>query len=194
MIYGYARVSTKGQARDGNSLEAQEKTLREHGAEIIYKDSFTGTKKHRPELDKLLNVLKEGDTLVVVKLDRIARSTIQGCELMNELFAKGVAVNVLNMGMMDNSNTGKLIRSIFFAFAEFERDMIVERTSEGKAVAREREDYREGRPVKEIPDFEKFLKKQKDGLMTVGECCKALGIGRSTWYAKAKENNNGMFN
>ena len=187
MIYGYARVSTKGQASDGNGLEVQEKALREHGAEIIYKDSFTGTKKHRPELDKLLSVVKEGDTVVVVKLDRIARSTIQGCELMNELFDKGVAVNVLNMGMMDNSTTGKLIRSIFFAFAEFERDMIVERTSEGKAVAREREDFREGRPAKEVPDFEKFLKKQKDGLMTVEECCKALGIGRSTWYAKAKE-------
>jgi DNA invertase Pin-like site-specific DNA recombinase len=65
--------------------------------------------------------------------------------------------------------------------------MIVEITSEGKAVAREREDYREGRPAKEIPDFEKFLKKQKDGLMTVNECCQALGIGRSTWYAKARE-------
>ena len=187
MIYGYARVSTKGQAKDGNSLEAQEKALREHGAEIIYKDSFTGTKKHRPELDKLLSVVKEGDTVVVVKLDRIARSTIQGCELINELFAKGVAVNVLNMGMMDNSNTGKLIRSIFFAFAEFERDMIVERTSEGKAIAREREDFREGRPAKEIPDFEKFLKKQKDGQLSVSQCCAALSISRSTWYAKAKE-------
>jgi DNA invertase Pin-like site-specific DNA recombinase len=187
MIYGYARVSTKGQERDGNGLEAQERVLREHGAEIIYKDSFTGTKKHRPELDKLLSVVKDGDTVVVVKLDRIARSTIQGCELMNELFAKGVAVNVLNMGMMDNSTTGKLIRSIFFAFAEFERDMIVERTSEGKAVAREREGFREGRPTKEIPDFEKFLKKQKDGQMTVNECCKALGIGRSTWYDRVRE-------
>ena len=187
MIYGYARVSTKGQERDGNGLETQERLLKEHGAEVIFKDSFTGTKKHRPELDKLLKVVKAGDTVVVVKLDRIARSTIQGCELMNELFAKGVAVNVLNMGMMDNSTTGKLIRSIFFAFAEFERDMIVERTSEGKAVAREQEGYREGRPAKEIPDFEKFLKKQKDGLMTVDECCEALGIGRSTWYARARE-------
>ena len=192
MIYGYARVSTKGQERDGNSLAAQEKVLREHGAEVIYKDSFTGTKKHRPELDKLLSVVKEGDTVVVVKLDRIARSTIQGCELMNELFDKGVAVNVLNMGMMDNSTTGKLIRSIFFAFAEFERDMIVERTSEGKAVAREREDFREGRPTKEVPDFEIFLKKQKDGQMTVSECCKALGIGRSTWYDKARAYNTGV--
>lgn len=187
MIYGYARVSTKGQANDGNGLEVQEKLLREHGAEVIYKDSFTGTKKHRPELDKLLSVVKEGDTVVVAKLDRIARSTIQGCELMNELFEKGVSVNVLNMGMMDNSTTGKLIRSIFFAFAEFERDMIVERTREGKEVARQRDDYREGRKPKEMPDFEIFAKKQKDGTMTVSECCEALNISRSTWYAKLKE-------
>lgn len=187
MIYGYARVSTKGQAKDGNSLEAQEKTLMEHGVKILYKDSFTGTKKHRPELDKLLSVVKEGDTVVVTKLDRIARSTTHGCELIKSLLDKGVAVNVLNLGMMDNSPNGKLIRTIFFAFAEWERDMIVERTSEGKEIARERDDYHEGRPTKVIHDFEKFLKKQKDGLMTVEECCKALGIGRSTWYAKAKE-------
>ena len=89
--------------------------------------------------------------------------------------------------MMDNSPNGKLIRTIFFAFAEWERDMIVERTSEGKEIAREREDYREGRPAVEIPEFKKFLKKQKEGLMTVDECCKVLGIGRSTWYARARE-------
>ena len=187
MIYGYARVSTKGQAKDGNSLEGQEKALKEHGAEIIYKDSFTGTKKHRPELDKLLSVVKEGDTVVVTKLDRIARSTTHGCELIKSLLDRGVAVNVLNLGMMDNSPNGKLIRTIFFAFAEWERDMIVERTSEGKEIAREREDFREGRPTKEIPDFEKFLKKQKDGEMTVSECCAALGINRSTWYDRVRK-------
>ena len=186
MIYGYARVSTRGQQRDGNSLEAQVKALQEHGATVIYKDSFTGTKKHRPELDKLLSVIKEGDTVIVTKLDRIARSTTHGCELIKALLAKGVAVNVLNLGMMDNSPNGKLIRTIFFAFAEWERDMIVERTSEGKEIAREREGFREGRPTKEVPNFEKFLKKQKDGLMTVDECCKMLGIGRSTWYARAR--------
>lgn len=65
MIYGYARVSTKNQAKDGNSLEAQEKALRAAGASKIYTDAFTGTKTHRPEFEKLLHVLKEGDTLVV---------------------------------------------------------------------------------------------------------------------------------
>ena len=72
MIYGYARVSTKGQAKDGNSLEAQEAALREAGAEIVYADAFTGTKTHRPELDKLMEVIQSGDKLVVIKLDRVA--------------------------------------------------------------------------------------------------------------------------
>lgn len=148
MIYGYARVSTKGQAKDGNSLESQEQTLKENGAEKIYSDSFTGTKIDRPQLDELLSQLKSGDTLVVTKLDRIARSMTQGSELVNELIEKGVRVHILNIGMMDNTPSSKLIRNIFFSFAEFERDMIVERTQEGKAIAKTKEGFKEGRPKK----------------------------------------------
>lgn len=148
MVYGYARVSTKGQAKDGNSLEAQEKALKEHGATQIYSDAFTGTKAHRPELDKLIEQISEGDTLVVTKLDRIARSATQGTELIQSLLDKGVKVHILNMGILDNTPTGKLIRNILFAFAEFERDMIVERTQEGKAIAKQSPDYTEGRPKK----------------------------------------------
>lgn len=147
MIYGYARVSTKGQAKDGNSLEVQEKLLKGAGATKIYADAFTGTKADRPEFEKLLEVLQDGDTLVVTKLDRFARSMSQGSELVSELIERGVKVNILNIGMMDNAPASKLIRNIFFAFAEFERDMIVERTQEGKAIAKQKEDYREGRPV-----------------------------------------------
>lgn len=147
MKYGYARVSTKGQAKDGNSLEAQEKALLSAGAEIIYSDVFTGTKAERPEFERLLKVLQEGDTLVVTKLDRFARSATQGMGLIQSLLDKGIVVHVLNMGLLDNTPTGKLIRSVMLAFAEFERDMIVERTSEGKAIARQNPDYREGRPV-----------------------------------------------
>lgn len=147
MIYGYARVSTKGQAKDGNSLEAQEKALREKGATEIYADTFTGTKSHRPELDKLLDKIGEGDTLMVTKLDRVARSATQGIELVNNLLDKGVIVNILNMGVMDNNSTGRLIRTVMLAFAEFERDMIVERTQEGKAIAKQNPNFKEGRPV-----------------------------------------------
>lgn len=148
MIYGYARVSTKGQAKDGNSLEAQEIALRLAGAIEIYADAFTGTKANRPELDKLLAVMQSGDTMVVTKLDRIARSATQGIALIQSLLDRGIVVHVLNMGLMDNTPTGKLIRNIMLAFAEFERDMIVERTQEGKAIAKQNPDFKEGRPKK----------------------------------------------
>lgn len=139
-VYGYARVSTTTQ-----ELEVQIQALEKNGASVIYQEKFTGTKTDRPKLNKLLSVLQEGDTLMVTKLDRIARSATQGSELVKELIAKGIKVHILNMGLLDNTPASKLIRNIFFAFAEFERDMIVERTQEGKAIARQNPDYREGR-------------------------------------------------
>ncbi len=148
MFYGYARVSTKGQARDGNSIEGQTNALTDAGAEKIYCDSFTGTRIDRPEFDKLKTQLKEGDKLIVTKLDRFARSASQGSELIESLIEKGVTVHILNLGIMDNTPTGKLIRTIMLGFAEFERDMIVQRTAEGKAVARQKRDFKEGRPRK----------------------------------------------
>lgn len=153
MIYGYARVSTKGQAKDGNSLEAQEKVLRESGANEIYVDAFTGTKTDRPEFDKLMDKIQKGDTLIVTKLDRFARSMSQGSELVSDLIEKGIKVYILNIGVMDNTPASKLIRNVFFAFAEFERDMIIERTADGKAIAKQNPDFKEGRP-------KKFSKKQ----------------------------------
>ena len=184
MIYGYARVSTKGQARDGNSLEGQTNSLTEAGAVKIYYDSFTGTKIDRPEFDKLKAKLRPGDTLIVTKLDRFARSASQGSQMIEALIAQGVTVHILNLGVMDNTPTGKLIRNIMFSFAEFERDMIVERTQEGKAIARDKGIRVDGRPKKDVPIdiFQKFREKQKGGEMTVAECCAALDISRSTWY------------
>ena len=188
MLYGYARVSTKGQAKDGNSLEAQERLLRDNGAVEIYHDAFTGTKVDRPELTKLLEMLKDGDTLMVTKLDRLGRSLSKTSELITELIEKGVTINILNLGVLNNSSMNTLLRNVLLAFAQFERDMIVERTSEGKAICREtKADWREGRKSIELPDFEKFLEKQKEGSMTVNECCEELGISRSTWFARCRE-------
>jgi DNA invertase Pin-like site-specific DNA recombinase len=93
----------------------------------------------------LLSVLKEGDTLVVTKLDRFARSAGDAIDIVKGLFEKGVRVHILNMGLVENTPTGKLIFTIMSAFAEFERDMIVERTQEGKAIAKQKDDFREGR-------------------------------------------------
>ena len=179
MVYGYCRVSTKGQAKDGNSIEAQEAAVREAGAEEIYADAFTGTKKHRPQLDKLLKVIQDGDKVVVTKLDRIARSATQGIALIDTMLDKGVTVHILNMGIMDNTPTGKLILTIMLAFAEFERDMIVERTQEGKAIAKQNPDFTEGRP-------KKFNQKQVDHALELlkshsyKEVSQLTGVSKST--------------
>lgn len=189
MVYGYARVSTKGQAKDGNSLGAQRDALVAAGAQKIFADSYTGKKIDRPEFDKLKAALHKGDKLIVTKLDRFARSAAQGSQLIEELIKQGITVQVLNIGIMDDTPTGRLIRNIMLSFAEFERDMIMERTQEGKAIAREKGVRVDGRPKLNIPDevFKKFLKNQKDGKMSVSQCCRELGISRQTWYNYVKE-------
>lgn len=148
MIYGYARVSTYAQAKDGNSLEAQSQELKKAGAEEIFSDTFTGTVTERPKLDQLLAQMRFGDTIIVTKLDRIARNLKQGIELIDTLNERGITVNVLNIGVIDNAPTGKLIRNIMLSLAEWERDMIIQRTQEGKEIARQNPEYREGRPQK----------------------------------------------
>lgn len=186
MIYGYARVSTNGQEKNGNSLEAQENQLRAAGAEKIYKDSFTGKSTDRPELKKLLKVLKEGDTLVITKLEKVARSIIQGSELITELLQREIKVNILNIGVMDNTPSSKLIRNIFFSFAEFERDMIIERTKEGKAIARTKEGFKEGRPPKYTKDQIKTALKYLE-THSYKETEKAFNMSKSTLIRAKKE-------
>ena len=148
MIYGYARVSTAGQQTRGNSLEAQSAQLQEAGAQKIFSDAITGTTTNREQLEQLLNLLSAGDTLIVTRLDRLARSLSQGAELIDGLIDRGVTVNILNIGIMDNQPSSRLIRNVFLSFAEFEKDMIRERTAEGRAVARTKPGYREGRRPK----------------------------------------------
>ena len=95
MTYGYGRVSSPGQAKDGNSLEAQEKLLKENGATKIYLDTFTGTKIDRPKLNKLLSEIQPGDVLVVSKLDRLGRSLSKTSELITELLDKDITINAI---------------------------------------------------------------------------------------------------
>ena len=190
MKYGYARVSTYTQKRDGNSLEYQESKLKEEGCEKIFVDAYTGTKSERPEFNKLLNELQEGDMLVVTKLDRFSRSASDGIKLIDSLLAKGVKVYILNMGLMDNTPTGKLIRNIFLSFAEFERDMIVERTQEGKAIAKQNPNFKDGR-------HDKYSKKQidhaislKESGMSYKQVTEVTGISKATLCRKIKQRMN----
>lgn len=174
MKYGYARVSTTHQ-----DLQGQMEQLKNENCDVIYKDKFTGTKKDRPEFTKLLNLLQEGDTLVITKLDRFARSTLDGIETIKELFNRGIKVHVLNMGLVEDTPTGRLIFSVMMSFAEFERDMIIERTQEGKAIAKLDPNFKEGRPVKhKKPAIEHAL--QLLETQTYKQVEEKTGISKST--------------
>ena len=192
MKYGYGRVSSKGQRLYGTSYQEQKDILLEHEVQAVnfYTDTYTGKKMSREGLDNVLSILAPGDELVVCKLDRLARTAAEGSLLVKKLVDMGVKVNILNMGIADNTPMGRLMVTILFAFAEYERDMIVERTTSGKAYKREHEpSYREGRKPVTIDkvQFQKIAQKQKEGSMTVNDCCRELKISRSTWYNKLKE-------
>ena len=185
-IYGYARVSTVGQAKDGNSLEAQKSILKSAGATEIYIDTFTGTKMERPEFDRLNMLLQDGDTLIVTKLDRFARTVGQASELITNLIDRGITVNVLNLGILDNSSISVLMRNILLSFAQFERDMIVQRTQEGRAIARTKEGYREGRPKKYTgAQLRHAMELLKDHSYT--QVARMTGISKSTLIREKKK-------
>ena len=187
MIYGYARVSSIGQAKDGNSLEAQHEALTERGCSEIYSEAYTGTTTYRPELAKILSKIQNGDTLIVTKLDRFSRSAAEGVALIKQLHEKGIIIEILNMGRADNTPMGKLMVTMLLAFAEFEHDQIIERLATGKAVAKAHGKRTDGRRAIEVPDFEMYLQKQKNGELSVVDCCKNLGISKSTWYNRVRE-------
>ena len=188
MIYGYVRVSTQGQT-DGNSYEDQTNLIkgRYSDAQIFY-EAESGAEL-RPVFLEILEKIQKGDVLVVTKLDRFCRATKEGLEYIDALRAKGVILHILNMGIVEDTPMGRMIVTNLLAFAEFERAMILERTSAGKAIARKSPEWREGRKPLTIPNLEEFYNEYKKGTMTVVECCKRLNISRGTWYNKVAELN-----
>ena len=181
MIYGYARVSTMGQ-----DLESQIEELKRKGCEVVYSEKYTGTQTDRPKFNELIEKLQEGDTLMVTKLDRFARSAIQGSELVKDLLSRGIIVHIINMGTLDNTPASKLVRNIFFSFAEFERDMIVERTQEGRRYAKENNpNFKEGRPRVAKPQMDRAMKMLVDEGLSYKEVAEQTGISKATVYREA---------
>jgi len=181
MKYGYARVSTVHQ-----DLKSQINLLRQQGCtqENIYEDKFTGTKKDRPAFNRLLEELDEGDQLYVTKIDRLARSITDLSNIVQGLQEKKVSISFIkdNIEFMTGSEQNSmqtLLFNVLGSFAQFERDLIIERTSEGKEIARNNPDYKEGRPTK-------FSKKQKEHALsllkshTYNEVEELTGISKST--------------
>lgn len=190
-ILGYCRVSSKGQL-DNNSLEQQEEEiLNKYSSAEIFKEQFTGTTTDRPIFNSLVNSLKENDILVVTKLDRLARNTEEGIHLVQDLFNKGVSVHVLNVGLLENTTMGKFFLTTLLAVAEMERNTIIERTQTGKAIARTKEGYKEGRP-------QKFTNKQLEHALSLlsinggdksySEVVEITGISKSTLIRENNKN------
>jgi DNA invertase Pin-like site-specific DNA recombinase len=142
MIIGYARVSTLEQ-----NEALQTDALDKAGCERLFTDHASGAKAHRPELDRLLDVIREGDTLVVWKLDRLGRSVQNLVDLMNLLQSRGVGFRSLTENMDTTTPGGVLVFNVFAAMAQFERDLIRERTNAGLRAARAR-GHKGGRPSK----------------------------------------------
>lgn len=181
MIYGYCRVSTRGQAKDGNSLDAQEQEiLARYETAEIYKEAYTGTTTDRPVFSEVVEKLQENDMLVVAKLDRLARNTVEGIQIVREIFKKKASVHVLNVGLLEDTSMGQFFITTLLAVAELERNQIVERCQTGKAIAKQNPNFREGRPKK----FKKAQINQALELLDQGksykEVCEIMGMSKST--------------
>lgn len=177
MLIGYARVSTRDQ-----KPHLQIDALHQAGCERIFEETASGAKRERPELKATLDFMREGDTLVVWKLDRLARSTRQLLETVEHLEQRGIGLKILTQNIDTTSPGGRLTFTVFSAISEFEREIIRERTRAGLDAARSR--GRTGGRPKALS--EKDLKQARalltDPEITVEDVARRLGVGASTLY------------
>ena len=177
MLIGYARVSTNEQ-----NLDLQRDALERAGCDLIFDDHVSGTKARRPGLEQALSHLRAGDTLVVWRLDRLGRSLRHLIDTVTDLQGKGVGFKSLTENIDTTTTGGRLVFNIFASLAEFEPDIIRERTQAGLASARAR-GRKGGRPRALTDKQVEMLKRlAADPNNKVDEICQALGISRKTFY------------
>lgn len=180
MIYGYARVSTSDQ-----NLDRQKDALEKHGIDLLFCEKMSGTKKNRPELDKMLSVLQDGDTIVIESLSRLGRSVKNLAELMELFNSKNVRLISLKETIDTTSSTGRLLFTILSSLAQFERDVLVERTREGLNAARARGRLG-GRPKSDKDSITKAIALYNTKQYTLKEITDLTGISKSTLYRSIK--------
>jgi DNA invertase Pin-like site-specific DNA recombinase len=183
---GYARVSTGLQ-----NLNLQEDRLNQYGCEKIFSDHISGKKSKRPGLDKAIEFARSGDTIVVWRLDRLGRNMEDLITLVNELNNRGVSFHSLeeNITMDKSSSTGQLLFHLFAAFAEFERNLILERSSAGRMAARARGRYG-GRPEKLNKQDLTLLKTLYDNGTPIKTIAEQWKVSRTTIYRYLNKLNN----
>ena len=174
---GYARVSTHEQ-----SLDAQIDSLKRAGCQRIYCDKVSGSKSDRPQLDRLQDSLRCGDTLVLWRLDRLGRSLRDLINWVEWLEETGVTLHSLNEQIDTSHHTGKLVFHLFAALAEFERDLIRERTLAGLAAARARGRLGGRKAKLNASDIRQLKAMHKDHSISIGKICERFGIAKTTLY------------
>lgn len=181
MTYGYARMSALDQ-----NLDRQVIMLKQCGINELFTEKMSGAKKNRPELDRLLAQLKAGDTVIVESLSRLGRSTKNLVELVETFQAKGVQLVSLKESIDTGTPSGKLLFTLMSAIAEFERDVIAERTAEGLRSARAK-GHAGGRPRTKKEKLVQALRLYTTGEYILKEIEELTGVKKSTLYRYMKE-------
>jgi DNA invertase Pin-like site-specific DNA recombinase len=186
-LVGYSRVSTREQ-----KLDLQLDALKQHGCTKIFMEKESGGKSDRPELNAALGYLRHGDTLVVTKLDRLARSTFDLHRIAKQLDERGIHLVILKQNIDTSTPAGKLMFTMLGAVAEFEKDLINERTAEGRARAKAKGTHmgRKGQDEKQVKKALALFEARADNGLSVNEISSMTGVPRSTIYAKKKEQTN----
>ena len=180
MKIGYIRVSTQEQ----NTMR-QEVLMESLGVDEVYIDRMSGKDTNRPELQKMMDYVRMGDTVIVESISRFARNTRDLLELVEQLTAKGVEFVSRKEAIDTTTPTGKFMLTVFGAVAELEREYILQRQREGIAIAKEQGKYKGRKPI-ESPEFEQVAAKWKSGTITAAEAMRVLHMSKSTFYRKVQ--------
>lgn len=180
MKIGYIRVSTQEQ----NTIR-QEVLMKSLGVDEIYIDRMSGKNANRPELQKMMEYVRKGDTVIVESISRFARNTRDLLELVEKLTAKGVEFVSRKEAIDTTTPTGKFMLTVFGAVAELEREYILQRQREGIAIAKEQGKYKGRKPI-DAPEFEQVTARWKSGAITAAEVMRTLHMTKTTFYRRAK--------
>ncbi|WP_282156248.1 recombinase family protein [Cytobacillus gottheilii] len=184
MIYGYARVSTQDQ-----NLDTQIEQLTKFGVDEIVKEKISGVSKQKQQLDELLSKIASDDTLVVTRMDRLGRNTVQLLQLVEQFRERNIHFVILNLGIDTRTPTGKFFLTVMAAFSELDREMIKEKQRSGIKLAKQKGKYR-GRVKKytdKHPGMNHAIELRKTTDKTVMEICAITKVSQAAFYRKLKE-------
>lgn len=184
MKIGYIRVSTQEQ----NTIR-QEVLMESLGVDEVYIDRTSGKNTNRPELQRMMDYVRRGDTVIVESISRFARNTCDLLDLVERLTAKGVEFVSKKEAIDTTTPTGKFMLTIFGAVAELEREYILQRQREGIVIAKEQGKYT-GRKAKQLPDFDKVVAQWRRGETTAVEAMRTLNMSKSSFYRRVKQATN----